>query len=399
MKKVLFVINTLGRAGAETALMELLRHLEPEEYEISLYVLMNQGELVHELPQHVKLLNSRYRDCSVLDREGKKGLRRQVLCAMLNRAALIKCLPYLMKNLCIMLAGKQLLPEKLLWRVLSDGGLRVDTEYDLAVAFLEGGAAYYVADHVKAEKKAAFVHVDYRQAGYTRALDRNCYLKYDRVFTVSDEVKEAFLKVYPECEAATEVFHNIINQDRILRMAKLPGGFADDFDGRRILTVGKLTAQKAYEVSIEAMKLLKDRGEHVRWYVLGDGEQRRTLERKIRRLGLEKDFLLLGAVSNPYPYIDQADMYVQASRFEGKSIAVQEAQTLGKAILISDCSGNREQLEHNVDGMMCSLTPEGICSGIIELLEDEEKRRRLGEAAALKKLTDESEIRKLLALM
>lgn len=399
MKKALFVINTLGHAGAETALLELLRHLKPEEYEVSLYVLTNQGELVHELPEHVKLLNKHYEDCSVLSREGKKALRSQVLRAMLSRGSILRCFPYLVKNLCAMLRAGKILPDKLLWRVMSDGGLRTDAYYDLAVAYLEGGSAYYVADHVRADKKAAFIHVDYGRAGYTRGLDKNCYLKYDRVFTVSDEVRASFLNVYPECEPVTEVFHNIINQEEIRRKSKLSGGFSDQFDGWRILTVGRLTAQKAYEVSIEAMELLKKRGVCARWYVLGEGDQRSFLEERIKKLGLEKDFVLLGAVNNPYPYMLQADLYVHASRFEGKSIAIQEAQTLGKTILVSDCSGNREQVRQNVDGVLCGLTPEEICSKVIELFGDQEKCRRLGEAAAAKKMTDKSEMNKLLSLM
>lgn len=50
MKKVLFVINTLGGAGAEKALLELLKKFTPDQYETSLYVLMDQGELIHQLP-------------------------------------------------------------------------------------------------------------------------------------------------------------------------------------------------------------------------------------------------------------------------------------------------------------------------------------------------------------
>ena len=398
MKKALFVINTLGHAGAETALLEVLRHLDPKEYEVDLYVLMNQGELVHELPQHVKLLNKKYNSCSVLSKEGKRALRGQVLHAMLSRGSILKCFPYLVRNLCAMLIKGKILPDKLLWRVMSEGGMRIDTHYDLAVAYLEGGSTYYVADHVKADKKAAFIHVDYKKAGYTRALDKDCYLKYDKVFPVSDEVRASFLQVYPEREAVTEVFHNIINQEEIRRKSMLPGGFTDSYDGVRILTVGRLTAQKAYEVSVESMRLLKEKGIRARWYVLGEGEERESLEEKIRKLGLEQDFILFGAVDNPYPYILQADLYVHASRFEGKSIAIQEAQTLGKTILVSDCSGNREQVEHNVDGILCSLTPEGISEGIVELISDKEKFRRLGAAAAEKKQTDESEMHKLFCI-
>lgn len=399
MKEVLFVINTLGQAGAETALLELLNRMNPKEYHISLYVLMNQGEMVRELPKHVKLLNRHYEAVSVLSSEGQRALRRQVLRAMFTRMTVVKCFPYLLQNLGVMLAKKRILPDKLLWRVLSEGGQILAGHYDLAVAFLEGGSAYYVADHVNADRKAAFIHVDYQKAGYTRALDKDCYLKYDRIFAVSGEVKEVFLTVYPECKPRTEIFHNLINKDKIRSKAKLSGGFDDAFTGQRILTVGRLMKQKAFEVSIEAMKLLKDAGLQARWYVLGEGDQRGFLEERIRKLGLEEEFILLGAVENPYPYMLQADVYVHASRFEGKSIAIQEAQILGKAILVSDCSGNREQIEHNVDGLMCSLTPEEIAKGVRELLEDAGKRKCLGEAAALRKMAEEGELDKLLSLL
>ncbi len=399
MKRILIVINTLGMAGAETALLELVRHINPREYQTDLYVLLGQGELVHRLPEHIRLLNRRYSDCSVLSREGKKLLFSNTLRALAARGNLFFLLPYLAGNFWEMAGKKRILPDKLMWRALSDGAERFDRVYDLAVAFLEGGASYYVADHVKAKKKAAFIHVDYTRAGYTRRLDRDCYLKFDRIFTVSDEVREAFLKVYPQCREKTEIFHNLVDREGILKKAQLPGGFSDSFQGLRILTVGRLTAQKALEVSVEAMALLKKSGENVRWYVLGEGDERRFLEGKIRQLGLERDFLLLGAVPNPYPYLRQADIYVHASRYEGKSIAIQEAQILGKPILVSDCSGNREQVEPMEDGMMCSLTPEGIRDGVQVLIHDGDLRKRLGLAAAARSFGDASELEKLFCLL
>lgn len=379
--------------------MALFRRLDPKEYDISLYVLTGQGEMISQLPDYVHLLNEEYLDCSVLSREGKKRLQKTVLHALFRRGNGIRLLPYLCANGMRMLAKGRLLYDKLLWRVLADAGERFDAEYDLAVAYLEGGSTYYVTDWVKAKKKAAFVHVDYGQAGYTRSLDRECYLKLDKIFPVSDEVREAFLKVYPECEARTEVFHNILDTERILRMSGEGEGFSDDFAGIRLLSVGRLTTQKAFEVSIDAMKLLKDSGENVRWYVLGEGDQRAKLEEQIRKLGLEEDFLLPGAVSNPYPYMRQADIYVHASRFEGKSIAIQEAQVLGKPIVASDCSGNREQVISGVDGLLCELTPEAVCACIRELIEDEEKRLRFGQVAAGKNEKNTSELVKLLSML
>ena len=401
--RILFVINTLGQAGAETALLSLLQTLAKEKgeavYEISLYVLTGQGEMVSRLPEGVRLLNKEYREESVLTAKGRKYLKKTAIKAMFTRGTIVKLFPYLVKNTCAMLGKKRLLPDKLLWRVLSDGGMVLPEEYDLAVSYLEGGAAYFVADHVKAAKKAAFIHVDYEKAGYTRALDKDCYLKFDKIFTVSDEVREAFLKAYPELPEKTEVFHNILNKEEIVRRAEEGGGFTDGFTGMRLLSVGRLTAQKAFEVSVDAMKRLKDAGKNVRWYVLGEGDQRKKLQEQIDALGLTDDFILYGAVNNPYPFIKQADIYVHASRFEGKSIAIQEAQILGKPMVVSDCSGNREQVRHGKDGLMCELTPESLAEKITLLLEDEALRRKLGAAAAKKNADAAEEIQKLLSML
>lgn len=401
--RILFVINTLGQAGAETALLSLLQTLAREKgearYEISLYVLTGQGEMVSRLPADVRLLNKKYREESVLTAKGRKYLKKTVLKAMFTRATVVKLFPYLVKNTCAMLGKKRLLPDKLLWRVLSDGGMVLPEEYDLAVSYLEGGAAYFVADHVKAAKKAAFIHVDYEKAGYTRALDKDCYLAFDKIFTVSDEVREAFLKAYPELPDKTEVFHNILNKEEIVRRAEEGEGFTDGFTGMRLLSVGRLTAQKAFEVSVDAMKRLKDAGKNVRWYVLGEGDQRKKLQEQIDALGLTEDFILYGAVNNPYPFMKQADIYVHASRFEGKSIAIQEAQILGKPMVVSDCSGNREQVCHGRDGLMCGLTPDSLAENIMLLLEDEALRGKLGAAAAKKNADAAEEIQKLLSML
>ena len=146
-------------------------------------------------------------------------------------------------------------------------------------------------------------------------------------------------------------FHNIIERRRIEGLKK-PGGFSDSYDGVRILTVGRLAHQKAYDIAILAMKQIRDAGYKARWYVVGEGPERKALEKQIAELRLQKDFILLGIKENPFPYYAQCDLYVHATRFEGKSIAIQEAQALGCAVIASDCAGNREQIED--ESMVCS---------------------------------------------
>ncbi len=391
-KRLLFVINTLSRAGAENALMELLKKLNGQEYEIYLYVLTGQGELVDQLPDYVRLLNPVFDTQSVLTGKGRVKLIKKVCQSFVRNGKIMDKLQYAVRNLVSMVKEKRVQADKLFWRILSDGADRFDLCFDLAMAWIEGGSVYYVADHVKAQKKASLIHIDYENAGYTRAMDQDCFREFSNIFAVSEETKKHFLNVYPEYAGKLEVFHNIVDQDLICLKAREKGGFSDGYKGFRILSVGRLTWQKGFDMAIEAMKLLKEKNYRIRWYVLGEGEQKKILQKKIQSLGLEADFLLLGQADNPYPYYAQADLYVHATRYEGKSIAVQEAQTLGCAVIASDCNGNREQVEDGKDGILCRLTPKDIAEKIEELYLSEEKRKMLGGTAKKKEISHKRQL-------
>ncbi len=380
-RRLLFVINTLGRGGAETALLALLRRLDPEEYDVSLYVMLGQGELVSRLPEHVRLLNRRYDASDVLSHRGKARLYRRLF-ALLLRGGVTRWLPGAAAAWGEMRRAGKVRPDKLLWRAIAESTPPPEEEYDLAVAYLEGASTYYVADRVKARRKAAFVHVDLLHAGYTPALDGKAYEAFGRIFCVSGETRSAFLRLHPECEEKTAVFENLLDEEGIHRLSQEPGGFSDGFTGFRILTVGRLVPQKALEYSIEAMALVKREEPDTRWYVLGEGEERRSLEARISALGLEGDFLLPGVTDNPYPYYRQADLYVHCSRFEGRSIAVREAMLLGCPVLLSDCAGNRDQITDGTDGILTPLEPKAMGEAILRLIRNPELRKRLGANAA-----------------
>ena len=81
MKKILFVVNTMGRAGAETALVELLNALKSPDVSLYLYVIMGQGEMIRRLPPHVVLLNKSFSSQSVLTRKGKRVMVKTICTA------------------------------------------------------------------------------------------------------------------------------------------------------------------------------------------------------------------------------------------------------------------------------------------------------------------------------
>ncbi|MBR2055101.1 MAG: glycosyltransferase, partial [Clostridia bacterium] len=168
-KQVLFVINTMGRAGAETALINLMNKLlSLKEYELSLYTIIPRGELFARVPEEVHILNKSFSSESVLSLSGRLAIVKQTFCAFFRKFTGFRLLPSILRN--IREQKKEtghIQPDKALWRLLAAAAPAQEREYDLAIAYIEGASAYYLADKVKAKKKCAFIHIDYQKAGYT----------------------------------------------------------------------------------------------------------------------------------------------------------------------------------------------------------------------------------------
>ena len=98
MKKILFVMNTMGRAGAERALLALIKNLPKEEYDISLYVLINRGELFDEVPDYVHILNKKPDNRSVLSFGGRLAIIHTVLRCFFRHASGFRLIGYFFKN-------------------------------------------------------------------------------------------------------------------------------------------------------------------------------------------------------------------------------------------------------------------------------------------------------------
>lgn len=382
-KKILFVINTMGQGGAEVALIELMKELPKlVDCQIDLYVMLGQGELIDNIPPHVNILNKKIDPADVLSSEGRVKLYKHTSAKLLSGLSGVRNLPYAVSNHRKMKRSGNVIPKNLIWKAVSDGTKPPREQYDVAIAYIEGASTYYVADKVNARAKAAFVHIDYHKAGYNRQLDHGCYERFQAIYCVSPDVKNAFLSEYPELSDRVHVMRNIIDPEGIIEKSKTGTGFDDGYEGLRIVSLGRLVKQKSYETAIEAAQLLKKRGHSFRWYVFGEGEERTDLENRIKAAALEDSFILFGSARNPFPYLREAQIYVQCSKFEGQSIAVREAKVLGMPIVLSLSSGNHDQLTDGVDGIYVGTDALSVADGIERLITDPELRQRLGEAAA-----------------
>lgn len=123
-----------------------------------------------------------------------------------------------------------------------------------------------------------------------------------------------------------------------------------------LLAVGRLTAQKGFDVLIQAFAELRKNCQ-ARLLIIGEGEERPALEALVKELNLEQDVSMPGFETNPYPYMAHAAIFVLSSRWEGLPTVLVEAMSLGTPIVSTDCpSGPREIL---MDGKYGQLVPVG----------------------------------------
>lgn len=95
----------------------------------------------------------------------------------------------------------------------------------------------------------------------------------------------------PELINKTETFLNIISPEMICKMANEGIGFADDFEGVRILTVGRLSIEKGQDLTISVLAKLREAGFNVRWYCIGDGKERGMYEKLVENYDVQGDYI------------------------------------------------------------------------------------------------------------
>ena len=216
---------------------------------------------------------------------------------------------------------------------------------------------------------------------------------------VSDSTREILNEVFPEYKDKIEVIYDISDPNLIIKMSLLGEGYDDNFDGLRILTVGRLANQKGYDIALDACKILKEKGINFRWYSLGIGPLKEEIEKYIADNKLEDYFKLLGVKSNPYPYIRNCDIYVQTSKFEGFGLAIAEARMLNKPVVTTRFDAVYNQMVDRKNGLVVDMDAKGISDGILELINYKELKSEIVEYLTREKKGNIEELDKFYKLI
>ena len=337
MKKILFVAQNLQIGGVQRALVNVLDTIS-EEDDVCLF-LFGDGPLKSELPQHIKVVYGRY----------FLRLAATPFQEILRTGKILDILLRCMLRILVRLIGS----EKL-YALLFKGYLQ-DVEFDIAVSYFTDvpnnyfnqGTTQYVSDCVQAKEKIAWIHTDPILSKFDRDTCLFRFRNMDRIVCVSEAVRKKTEQLLPEYVGKLVVFHNCFHPAKICELAKaykVP--YSDDVFN--IVTVGRIDdCSKRINGILQLCARLKTEqvgGFH--WYIVGEGPDLAKNRELAETLSLNDVLTFCGAQNNPYPYIQNADLFALYSAYEGYPMVVGEAQVLGSYILTTNYAAAKEQISY-----------------------------------------------------
>ena len=136
----------------------------------------------------------------------------------------------------------------------------------------------------------------------------------------------------------------------------------------------------------------------MKWYIIGYGDDT-LIRQKIKDAGMENHVVILGKRDNPYPYIKACDIYVQPSRYEGKSVTVREAQMLCKPVVVTNYPTASSQIKNGVDGIIVPMDNDGCAKGLAKVILDKDMQKRLTDYLKTHDYGNETEVEKIYQLL
>ena len=397
MKKILIVSHAMELGGAETALLGLLENIDTDKYEVELFLLRHSGELMKYIPTNIKLLPEIPQYAALAAPIGQVIRKRQWKVALgrtVGKYKAKKCVKKLSfppdNGVAIEYSHKY--TRCAMPRISS-------REYDLAISFLT--PHYFVAEKVLAKKKVAWIHTDYSVVKVDTKSELIMWSKFNHIVSISDNVSESFFKTFPSLKERIVLIENIMPIDY---MRKLVNKFSTESempeDGSiKLLSIGRFSSPKRFDEVPKICKGIREAGVNVKWYLIGYGGDEQLIRQKISEEHMEDYVIILGKKENPYPYIKACDIYLQPSRYEGKSVAVREAQAMNKPVIITNYVTAQSQLKDGEDGIIVPMDIQGSVEEICAVIRDKKLRQVLIENTKKNDYTNAGEIRKLYKIL
>jgi len=369
-KKILIINSHFEIGGIETSMVNMANAL-CEYYDIDLFVYYPEGPTRERLDHRVNII----RPCFAIRAMGT------------SLSQIFKCgnpLIFLFKIL-----GS-------LWAKLFDNRLPIWLAtkiqpkmkgYDLAIAYRQEAAKTNLASGfvrvldrcVESKSKAAWIHCDATKFINHQNFNRKYYKKIDRIIGVSKSVSEAFKSVNLEIADKVEYCYNFLDYDSILNQSLEKQEIVYNSNDFICFSAMRLAKEKAVIRAVSAIAPILTEYDDVKWYIAGDGPDRKAVEDAIKDANLADRIILLGNQTNPYPYMKNSDLMMLLSFHEAAPMVYMESHILGVPVFTTRTLSSDEMLEDGVNAFICENSEEGIRVAFADLMANREKVEKAKE--------------------
>jgi glycosyltransferase involved in cell wall biosynthesis len=400
MKPRIFIdMHYMEIGGAERALLGLLNAIDTDRCDVDLFIHQHTGDFMPLIPKNINLLpeipayTTIERPISQIVKEGHVMIAAARILAKIRHSIYHRHLTQERQE-----------KDDSIFQYVADcttpflPSLKGLGTYDLAISFLN--PHNMVLEKVEAKRKIAWIHTDYSTIHVNTAIELPVWGGYDKIVSISTEASKAFVQSFPTLESKIVEIENILSPEFVRQQADT--GEAAEYtkeDGVvKLCSVGRYSYAKNYDNVPRVAKILKEKGVKFQWYIIGYGDAAPILD-AIKQTGTDDVVHLLGKKVNPYPYINACDIYLQPSRYEGKSVTVREAQMLCKPVIITDYPTAKSQVQDGVDGVIVKMDNESIAEGIARMINDNKLQTFIEQYLTTHDYGNEKEVEKLYKLI
>lgn len=332
---------SLRGGGAERTLINLLHKIDYSRYEIDLVVASKNGRYIEDVPDSVEVTY------------------------LIKNAVFARVINYLHRTF----SFKRFYKKKM---------QNLGKSYDVGISFLDSNITNLLFYTDQIERRVAFVHSSYlthdnyeqfyKHEKYNKKLREKRYSRLDGIYFVSKDSMEEFTEVLGEY-SEMEVIYNLIDGEAVRVKADL-GPVILQEDRFCFSAFGSLIPVKGFDRLIRAVAIVRDKGYVFSLHIAGSGPEEANLRRQVRELGLEDVVTLHGFLDNPYPLMNQSDVFVMSSISEALPTVLCEAMILGVPSLVTNCSGCRGLVNRGEYGLMAEQNSQSLAKKMIEYLEN-----------------------------
>lgn len=359
-RKVLFITPSLRQGGVEHSLITCLSLLNPNQYDITLFLYTKMLDLLSEVPEYVNV---------VIGVDKTKYYRRPYIISLLLKQKIYKFL----KNDNAALVTQEKINNYIHCKKV-EHPQRVyfsKDHYDAIISYsLHIGTE--MALMIQGNKRIVFMHSS--DPNYHKEIIEKDLIHFDKIVAVSPNIAKVYKKNYAYLDNKIISIDNYVDAEKIIEQSKETNIGIITRERITIATCGRISHEKGFDLAVEAAECLKRQGINFYWFFIGDGADREKIEQTIKERKLDKYIEITGYKDNPYPYIAAADIYIQPSYEEAQPLVLLEAMALGKPIVSTKTVGGTTILKDGEKGVLTDFNGQAIANGIMTLINSPDVR-------------------------